>query len=477
MKLFQKHIKAAVLLAVSSVTLAVLPAIAEEQSAEPVAEVSEASHKTALDTLPHVLARALDSNPEFAAVRANFLATLEQMRQAKARYLPSVDVSADTGFEHSDDQSTRASGGTEQLGRYEAGLTFTQLLFDGGETKYENMRQEARSQSARYRVQEAGELIGLAIVDAYLSVLQQKELLEIADQNIKDHQDFFKQIEDSANAGRSSMANVAQARARVASAQAQRAQAEQNLRFAEASFIRQVGAAPQNLQRPAIPRERVEAELDTLIEYALENSPTLKIRHADIAASDAETEGAYAQFYPQFDFQVNAREGKDLGGVRGRDTSATALVTMDWNLYRGGGDVARLAETKRRAQQIKEQKEDTARQLRNDIHEAWAQYKAAGQRAAMFEAQMQANKELVKAYHDQFELGRRTLLDLLDTQNEFFASQSNFVNARFLEIFSAYRLLALKGDLLEALSLHQLIDDKLETEKRRFTNFKQVLQE
>ena len=78
---------------------------------------------------------------------------------------------------------------------------------------------------------------------------------------------------------------------------------------------------------------------------------------------------------------------------------------------------------------------------------------SAGERASQFSAQADANKEVVKAYLDQFSLNRRTLLDVLDSQNELFVSQSNTVNSEFLEMFAVYRLLALKGRLLPTIGV------------------------
>lgn len=443
--------------------------LAEEDVTDEVMEVHDTADLSGevdieTGTLATIVETGLRSNPEFAAIQQNYMATMEEKKQARALYFPSVDVSADTGVEISDDQSTRAGNDgadTERLSRYDASLTVTQLLFDGGETKYENKRQSHRVKSAKFRLQEAGELIGLSIVEAYLSVMRQRKLMEISQKNIGDHENFYRQIEDSTRAGRSSLANLEQAKARVASAKAQMADVEQNLRFAEASFIREVGMAPADLTLPNLPSDVSNMSLDDHVSYALDNSPTLLISRADIDVSKAEKDGAYAPFYPQFDLQLTAREGKDLGGVRGRDTSASALVTMDWNLYRGGSDVARLREFERREMQAKEQTNDAQRQVRNDVHDTWAQKQAASQRKEMFQLQFNANSQLVKAYFDQFELGRRTLLDLLDTQNELFVSHSNLVNAQFLELFASYRLLALRGDLLSTLNLNQLITDKL----------------
>lgn len=284
-------------------------------------------------------------------------------------------------------------------------------------------------------------------------MLRQRELLSIARQNVADHIAILEQIEDSAQAGRSTQADNEQARSRMAAARATEASVREQLRFAEASYIREVGDAPAELQLPLAPVDGLSADVEREVKLALHQSPTVDIFEADIEVAHAEMEGAKSTLYPQVDLQLNAREGQDLGGVRGRDTSASALVVVDWNLYRGGGDNARVREHINREAQAKEARDEAARQVESDVRQTWARMVSAGERAREFSAQVDANTEVVKAYKDQFDLNRRTLLDVLDAQNELFVSRSNTVNAEFLEMFAIYRLVALKGELLRNLGV------------------------
>ena len=406
-------------------------------------------------SLRDAVAIGVNTNPENGVVQTNRRATDEELRQAKALYLPSLDFRGDTGYEHSDDPATRAGAGddTEQLWRYEAGLTLTQLLWDGMETKYENLRQTKRVLSASHRVREANELVGLAIVEAYLDVMRQRELLKIARQNVAQHISILEQIDDSATAGRSTNADLEQARARLASARANEASVRQALRFAEASYIEEVGDPAGDLIMPLVPVDALSSDIEREVKLALAQSPTLDIFEADIEVANAEYEGTKSVFHPQVDLQLNARTGHNLNGVRGRDTSASALVVMDWNLYRGGGDTARVREHISREAQAKEARAEAARALENNVRQTWAQMVAAGEQAREFSAQADANTEVVKAYMDQFDLNRRTLLDVLDSQNELFVSRSNAVNSEFLEMFAVYSLIALKGELLPTLGV------------------------
>lgn len=420
------------------------------------AQAQQSTNNTQLITLRDAVAIGVSTHPDYGIVANNRRAIDEELRQAKALYRPSIDLRADTGVEYSDDPGTRNRANkddTETMWRYDAGITLTQMLFDGWETKHENLRQQARVLSAANRVREAAELGGLSVVEAYLDVMRQRELLRIARQNVADHMGILEQIADSAQAGRSTQADNEQAKARMAAARATEASVREALRLAEAAYIQHVGEAPPDLVMPAVPVAGLSADVEKEVKLAMAQSPTLAIFEADINVAHAEYQGTKATFYPHLDLQLNGRTGNDLGGVDGRDTSASALVVMNWNLYRGGGDTARVREYINREAEAKEQRVKAARNVEADVRQTWARMVSAGERARQFAAQAAANTEVVKAYKDQFDLNRRTLLDVLDSQNELFVSQSNTINSEFLEMFAVYRLLALKGELLTNLSV------------------------
>lgn len=395
------------------------------------------------------------TNPEYGTVAASRRATDEELEQARGLYLPSIDFRGDTGYEYTDDPVTRAGIGDddEELWRYDTSLTLTQMLFDGWETKYENERQKHRIQSSAHRVRETAELVGLSIVESFLEVMRQRELLGITRQNVAEHVAIMDMIQEGVSAGRSTQADMEQAKARLASARAQESTIRQQLRIAESSFTREVGDQPKDLILPMVPVNSLTANVDEEVKSALAGSPTLDIFESDINVAYAEYEGTGSTLYPQLDLQLNARQGHDLGGVEGRDRSASALVVMNWNLYRGGADIARVREFTHRHQQAKEERADAARSVEDDVRQTWARMVSSGERAREFAAQAAANTEVVRAYKDQFSLDRRTLLDVLDAQNELFVSRSNTINAEFLEMFSVYRLLALKGQLLPTLNV------------------------
>lgn len=412
--------------------------------------VSDVKAQTSLTMdLKDAVAIGVDTNPEYGIVAASRRATDEELTQGRALYLPSIDLAADTGYEYVNPANRR----NEDHLRYQVGVTLTQMLFDGWATKNEVERQKARVDSSSHRVRETSELVGLTIVESYLEVMRQRQLLMISRQNVAEHVAIMQTIQDAVNAGRSTEADMDQARARLAAARAGESNSRQSLRNAESEFRREVGDAPGELTLPAIPYDQLSADVDREVHQALANSPTLDIFESDIEVAYAESKATKSTFYPQVDLQLNARQGDNLSGIEGTDRNASALVVMDWNLYRGGADNARAREFIHRHQQEKEERADAARQVEDDVRQSWASMIAAGERAREFAAQVDANSQVVLAYKDQFSLDRRTLLDVLDAQNELFVSRSNTVNAEFIEMLAVYRLLALKGDLLPTLGL------------------------
>ena len=407
--------------------------------------------------LDEAVSRGMLTNPEYGVVANNRRATDEELRQGEGLYLPSIDAAASAGIEYTKDQIRRASATDDEdtFGTYDYSLTLTQMLFDGFAAKSEVERQRARVRSAAHRVAETAEFVGLDITEAYLEVMRQRDLLSIARDNVQQHLAMLNEIRASESAGRTTAADIAQAEARLAAAMANESNVRERLANAEASFLEETGEEADILVMPGLPMELLSENVDSAVQAALTESPTLDIFEADMDVAWAEYEATASEFYPHFDLRLTGRQTEDDGGVEGIDTSAAAEVVMTWNLYRGGIDSALRREHVYRHAQSKETRVNAARSVETDVRSSWAAMVAAGERAGQYADQAIANERVVAAYKDQFELDRRTLLDVLDAQNELFVSRSNAVNAEYLEMLAVYRLLALQGRLLTALNVER----------------------
>lgn len=400
-------------------------------------------------TLEDAVSKGVLKNPEYGVVANNKLATKEELAQAKALWFPSVDATAESGWERTHSPFINDA----DMWHNRTSISIAQLLFDGWGTPSEIKRQKYRVQSAANRVGEVSEFVGLDIVQAYLEVLRQRDLLSIARANVDDHLKILDTIQTGANAGTVTAGDVEQANARLAQARATVSGTMESLHNAENLFIQKVGEMPADMMFPNIPKDKLPPTVEDAVRVAETNSPTIAVVESDLKVAHAEYQGSGSTLYPKFTLEANASTGDNVGGLQGNTNTQSALGVMRWNLFRGGADFDRQREFMYREAQAKEQRAQTARQVEKDMRDTWAGFVSAGEKSKEFLDQANANEKVVGVYLDQFALDRRTLLDVLDSQNELFVSRSNHVNALYTEMFAVFRVLAIEGQLLETLNI------------------------
>lgn len=413
-------------------------------------QVFASNDKAALQPLAEAVAAGIRTHPDHDLVVSRKNAAGEELLQAKAQYLPTVNLQLEGG------RSTTSSPFASSTGTYNNGrgsLTLSQLLFDGSGTSKEIERRKYLTESAGIRVRHLEQFLGLEIVEAYLEVMRQRSLLLIGNANVEKHALLLGKIEAGARAGTLNQGDVAQAQARLNSARAQSADLENNLRAAEALFAQKTGNMPGHLMMPDIPRGQIPMTADGAVAEALVGSTTLEIFGAEIKASKAAYESASSAFYPQVTFEASGNDSVNGSGTAGNQNSASALVVAKWNLWRGGADAARKRQLLNNYAETESSRMSAVRQLENDVRKSFADMQAAKKRTQEFLEQVKANKKVVRAYLDQFSLHRRSLLDVLDAQSELFRSRLDLVSAVYTENFAAFRLLTLQGKLLDVLGV------------------------
>lgn len=410
-------------------------------------------------TLADAIAKGIHTNPEYGVVANNKHATAEELEQAKALYRPSIDFIGDSGWERVGSKTISA----DSLWRNRANLSLTQLLFDGFGTVNEIKRQGYRVESTTNRVGEVSEFVGLDIVQAYLEVLRQRDLLAIARANVEDHTKILSTIQTGANAGTVTEGDVSQANARVNNSRATVSSVEQELRNAEALFIQKVGETPADMEFPAIPRETLPASLEDAVRNSVVGSPTLAVFESDVKVAKAEYDASGSTLYPKVTLEGNLSEGNNLSGIHGNQNTASVLGVVRWNLFRGGADSARQREFMYRHSESKERRAQASRQVEKDVRDTWSGMLSSAEKAKEFLEQATSNEKVVNVYLDQFALDRRTLLDVLDSQNELFVSRSNHINALYTEMFAVFRILALEGKMLATVGVQKPREASLET--------------
>jgi len=404
-------------------------------------------------SLSDTVRETIASNPDILVAGSEHDSVEQQMEEARGAFFPQVDISVGSGWETSDNPTTRASGdGSINLNRSEAEISIRQLLFDGFATKSEFERQRARVISHAYDTFSTAEVIGLKAVEVYLDVIREGKLVRLATENLNSHQETYDRIVKRGERGVGSKADVQQSLGRLALARTNLMAEQNRLKDARSAFRNIVGHDPDKLSVPSVPEHLLPATLDEATAIAIDNHPRLKSADANIEAAHRQHDAAKALFSPRIDVEVRGSANDNLDGIRGYNNDAEIMVRGHYNLT-GGSDTARRKESAVRMRQAGEIRDRAFRQVVEDIQQAWNAYDTAKTQLDLFKVHVDASKQALTAYRKQFNIGERTLLDLLDQENEVFQANINYVNGLHNVMFAAFRILAGTGKLLLAFDI------------------------
>ncbi|HAT1848015.1 TPA: TolC family outer membrane protein [Legionella pneumophila] len=413
------------------------------------------SYATA-DTLYEAVQYGMIANPDILLNTAKGLSAKQAIDKAKGGLYPSIDVTGGFGRQRSVNPTSAAIDDTPSttLNIVESAVELRQRLFAGGGIINEVKRNQYLTEAQKWKTQGIAEDLALEITKNYFAVLLQERLYAYSIENLKAHKAVFKMIKERATAGITRTAEVDQANARLALAEANKISALADLQEVKINYAKTVGKWPENLQVPHVPaRKSLPNNLARIIEKGLDNHPTVKSSYADIKEAKAQYDVARAAYYPEVNLVLNSSKNKNLGGLIGPNDSDTVAVRMNYNAFRGGADAARIRETAYQVQEAYETKNRTLLELKETIRLAWNAYVASALRIQPLKQHVTASRKTRTAYQDEFKVGKRTLLDLLDSQNEYYESQIELARAENDEILSRYRILNGMGCLLKHLNL------------------------
>ncbi|MCF8466658.1 MAG: TolC family outer membrane protein [Sneathiella sp.] len=401
------------------------------------------------ETLDEAVQQTVSTYPEIGEASANRRAVDQELEQAKGLYLPSLDLEAGAGWEWTDTVTID----NEDLRRTESSLLLVQTLYDGGFRSAEVDRQGNRVDSAAYRVRERAEAIALDAVRAYLDTLRSLEIVELAKENVEKHRRTLSEIQDRVKAGQSGIGDDQQALARLASAEDTLVETRRALDDSEITYQRVVGMEPANLELPAFSDGVLPDNIDDVVSIALESNPDIKYATSDIKTSEAEIKKTQASYYPTINLEVGGSADNNLDGVRGHNDDFLAMVRLRYNLYRGGIDEGREKEAIARKAETEQKKLRFQRLVEEEVRRSWSALARSQARAEVLANAVVANGQVASTYRQEFEIGQRDLLDLLDADNELFNSRTSLVTVEYSVRFAKYRLLATMGRLNSTLGV------------------------
>lgn len=408
-------------------------------------------------TLKEAAQVAVLKSPEVLARWHAFLEASEEIGVARGGFLPKVDLTTGVGRETLKQQSAGIDSHFTRRGRT---LTLNQMVFDGFATSSE-VKRLGKAKLVRYfELLDASENAALEAGRAYLDVVRSRQLVFLAEENYIQHQAALEQLKQRAESGVGKRVDVEQAASRLALADVNLTTAYANLHDVTARYVRLVGAQPAKVMfAPAELSKAMPGTAESALQTALKRNPGLRATIENIEASQHDLEARRAGFMPRVDLRArNESINNNLGVSGDRDNSVLEMV-LSYNLFNGGTDAARNRQYRERKNIALDQREKACRDMRQTLSIAYNESQRLNDQLSYIGLQVNLVEKTRAAYRDQFNIGQRTLLDLLNTQNEFFDARRAQVNAD-IDLSIAYlRSYAGMGNLLEQLGLKRLEDE------------------
>ena len=397
---------------------------------------------------------ALSTNPEIRQAVANRVATQEERVQAEGLWYPRVSVEGSAGIRSLRNPTRRNIGiADETLYPIEGQLIVDQLLFNSGGREAEIRRQAARTDAAAARVEERSEFVALNVARTYIDYLLQQRLVAIAEDNATFHERLAADLREGVSKGSISVADQQQAEERLQAARTRVTEAREDLENAGITFRTLTGLPIDSVSMPPDLTQCTPATLEEAEASARQNNPRVQEALADLATAREEIRAARAEIGPRVNLEGRARAGHDIDGFAGRTTDLQGNVVLRWLLYNGGTKEANVREQRNRADEVHARLFERTRRAEEDTRTAWSRLQNQSRLVSELEAQGRITDDLLLSYREQFNIGRRSLLDVLDAQNTRNNVQAQTETARLAKLYAQYRVLAASNRLVDCLGV------------------------
>lgn len=396
---------------------------------------------------------SLHNHPVIKGFQEYREAAYHEIGKARSGWFPKLNARVGYGpRQYSSPTSRAANYDDEWDNRFDGELILTQTIWDGLATASRVDINTAKLNSANSRLFDNSENIALDAVLAHIEVLRERELLILAQENVKTHERILGSQQQRLASGVDTMADVTQTQARLAQAQSTLAGIEADLQMALANYRRVTGVDAENLI-PATYPTSAPTSFDEALMYAQTTNPKLAAYMSDIEAADSEIDLAKSGYHPVIYADVGTRYMDHVDDSLSWSRGYTALIRMDWNLFNGLFDYYNIKANTSRSRQARSDYQDVYEQLAQDTKDTWARLEATRQQIRFYSNAVEYNRQTTSMYWEQFNLGSRSLLDVLNSENELFSNSMQLVTANMNETGSYYRLLALGGRMLESMGI------------------------
>ncbi len=402
--------------------------------------------------LKSTVEEVLATNPIVQERLKNYNATKEDITSAQSGYYPKLDLNLGVGLENTDRSNlpNNQPDTSEDFNVYQNSLKYTHNIFNGFSTTYKVKEQEYRTASAAYSYIEKANDTSFEMVNQYLQVMKNQELLQTAKENVKINEEILNKVKKLYEAGLTTLSEVNKITSSLSLAKSNLVVQENSILDVSYNFQRVLGRyiETDEMVKPSMDIT-LPATQEEATQFAMKNNPSLLVSEYNIRLAQATNQEKYSSYYPKIDIEVSQAMNKNLSGIEGNDDRFRAMAYLTYNIFNGFSDSSAIAKSISQIHQEVESKNDLRRQVIEGINLAWAANKKLEEQLVYLKNYKKYSLKTLTLYSKEYDLGRRSLLDLLSAQNDFIGAKAQIISTEYSILFAKYRILDAMGTLVQ----------------------------
>ena len=394
----------------------------------------------------------IGTNPTILERAQNYKSTQKDIDIAFSGYYPKVDLSLGAGIESTEKNTLLNGQQSFDYNVYQNSLKYTQNIFEGFNTYNKVAAEEYKTLAAAYSYVEKVNTTTLSMVNTYLELIKNQELLQTAQRNVDINEEILRKVKKLYEAGLTTLSEVHKIESSLALALSNYVVQENTLLDVSYNLGRVLGRKlnPKEMSRPvittALPKTRKSA-----VEIALHYNPSLLASEYNVRLAQATKEEKKSPFYPKLDIEIAQLANKNLSAIEGTDDRFRAMAYLSYNFFNGFADHAALQKSKFSLYQEQEKKNGIKRQVIENLNLAWNAYEKLQEQVIHLKNYKVHSKNTLDLYSKEFDLGRRSLLDLLAAQNDYINSDVQIISTEYSILYAQYRIMDSMGTLVSSI--------------------------
>ncbi len=403
-------------------------------------------------TLQDVLQDVVVTNPRILEKQKAYNAALEEQLNARSGYFPKVIFTGNVGYKHYRDSGTYYK--KEDDGFYDARLTLSQLLYDWGKTSSLDKARENFMLAALYSYISESNQVTYETIVAYLNVLKYHELRALAMKNVLIHENLLESIRMQVERGKKGRSELERVNGRMASAQSRLLLRQNDYKEAVYNMHKMLGrfTPAADMAMPVLDSKELPASLKEALDLQRKYNPLLREAFYTITQKEWEHENRKNEYFGRLSLEGSADIENEFEDSDEYETDARIGLRYTHTLF----DAGRSHRIQAAASQVHAEQQKRYRVQRillNDIQLSWAAHKLLTEQIGILKKNLYFTERSLESYKEEFVLGRRNLINILDAQNECLYVNEQLIDAIYSREMEKYKILLSEGLLLSKLGL------------------------